>query len=144
MAIEIVDIIGIAHDERKRRNIMDTRKMHAWMHYYPNPGDHDDLHCHPGDQTFLCLEGECTMHFPDGGSAVLKPGMVALINGGSFYQLENTGTVPMVMMGTRTGPTSENKHINYDTKEDLLGIRETRPQGVEFIHGSDSGPSIRK
>ncbi len=144
MAIEIVDVIGIAHDERKRRVIMDTRKMHAWMHYYPNPGDHDDMHCHPGDQTFLMLEGECTMYFPDKESAVMKPGMVALINGGSFYQLENTGTGPMVLMGTRTGPNSENKHINFDTKEDLLGIRETRPVGPEFIHDADSGPSVRR
>ena len=63
--------------------IMDTRKMHAWMHYYPNPGDHDDMHCHPGDQTFLLLEGECTMHFPDGGASVLKPGMVAFPGGGA-------------------------------------------------------------
>ena len=144
MAIEIVDVIGLAHERKRRKMIMDTRKMHAWMHIYPHPGDHDDMHCHPGDQTFLLLEGQCTMHFPDGGSAVLEPGMVALINGGSFYQLENTGTVPMVMMGTRTGPTSANKHINYETREDLLGIRETRPQGAEFIHGTDSGPSIRK
>ena len=85
MAIEIVDVIGLAHERKRRKMIMDTRKMHAWMHTYPNPGDHDDMHCHPGDQTFLLLEGECTMHFPDGDASVLKPGMVALIEGGSFY-----------------------------------------------------------
>ncbi len=144
MAIEIVDVIGIAHEERKRRVIMDTRKMHAWMHFYPKPGDHDDMHCHPGDQTFLMLEGECTMHFPDKESATMKPGMVALINGGSFYQLENTGTGHMVLMGTRTGPNSDNKHINYDSKEDLLDVRESRPVGAEFVHDADSGPSVRK
>ncbi len=120
MAIEIVDVIGLAHERKKRKIIMDTRKMHAWMHYYPNPGDHDDLHCHPGDQTFTCLEGECSMSFPDGGSMTLKPGMTALIEGGSFYQLENTGDGPMVMLGTRTGPNSANKHINYETGEDFL------------------------
>ncbi len=144
MAIEIVDVVGLAHERKKRKVIMDTRRMHVWMHYYPNPGDHDDMHCHPGDQTFTLLEGQCTMHFPDGTKGVFKPGVTALINGGSFYQLENTGTGPMVLMGTRTGPNSENKHINYDTKEDLLGIRESRPQGLEFIHDADRGPSIRK
>jgi mannose-6-phosphate isomerase-like protein (cupin superfamily) len=124
MAINIVDTLKLARETKKRTKIMDTRKMHAWVHYYPNPGDHDDLHCHPGDQTFLCLDGECTMSFPDGGKAVLKHGMVALIEGGSFYQLENTGTGPMVLMGTRTGPNSANKHINYETREDMKGKRE--------------------
>ncbi len=51
--------------------------------------------------------------------------MVALIEGGSFYRPENTGTGPMVLMGTRTGPNSENKHIDYVTRKDVRGIRET-------------------
>ena len=110
MAIEIVDVIGLAHERKRRKMIMDTRKMHAWMHTYPNPGDHDDMHCHPGDQTFLLLEGECTMHFPDGGASVLKPGMVALIEGGSFYKLENTGTGPMVLMASDAGARPSWKH----------------------------------
>ena len=122
MTIEVVDVIGLAHGRKERLRIMDTRKMHAWMHYYPSPGDHDDLHCHPGDQTFLCLEGECTMHFPDEGKAVMKPGMVALIEGGSFYSLENTGDVPMVMMGTRTGPNSANQHISHETGEHVAPV----------------------
>ncbi|MFT5538819.1 MAG: mannose-6-phosphate isomerase-like protein (cupin superfamily) [Alphaproteobacteria bacterium] len=144
MAIEIVDVVGLAHERKKRKMIMDTRKMHAWMHYYPNPGDHDDLHCHPGDQTFLVLEGQCTMHFPDGGNGVLNSGGVALIEGGSFYSLENTGDGPLVLMGTRTGPHSANKHINYETGKDMRGVRESRsesygahvaPKGLEVDAG---------
>ena len=119
MAIEIVDTLKLAREVKKRTVVMDTKKMHAWVHYYPNPGDKDDLHCHPGDQTFLLLDGECTMGFEDGGKTVLKPGMVALIQGGSFYQLENTGTGPMILMGTRTGPNSANQHIKYETRRDM-------------------------
>jgi mannose-6-phosphate isomerase-like protein (cupin superfamily) len=124
MAINIVDTIKLARETKRRSMIMDTRKMHAWVHFYPNPGDHDELHCHPGDQTFMCLEGECTMSFPDGGKAVMTTGMVALIEGGSFYRLENTGTGPMILMGTRTGPNSANKHIDYATREDMRGKRD--------------------
>lgn len=141
MAIEIVDVLGLAHEERSRKVIMDTRKMHAWMHYYPNPGDRDDLHCHPGDQTFMVLEGQCTMRFEDGGSAVMDPGMVALIEGGSFYQLENTGTGPMVLMGTRTGPREANKHINYDTKSHLRHPK--RPRGAKVDYAKDKVGSVR-
>ncbi len=130
MAIEIADVIGLAHELKTRKIIMDTRKMHAWMHYYPSPGDHDDLHCHPGDQTFLLLEGQCTMSFEDGNSSVMKPGMVALIEGGTFYQLENTGDGPMVLMGTRTGPNSANQHINYDTRKDMREFNRLNKRGL--------------
>ena len=69
------------------------------------------------------------MSFPDGGKAELKPGMTALIEGGSFYQLENTGDGPMVLLGTRTGPRSANTHINYESGKDTRGTRESRPAG---------------
>ena len=143
MAIEIVDVIGLAHERKRRKMIMDTRKMHAWMHTYPNPGDHDDMHCHPGDQTFLLLEGECTMHFPDANASVLKPGMVALIEGGSFYKLENTGTGPMVLMATRTGPHEDNKHIDYETRKDMRGVRPSRPEGSDGadVQADGGGPA---
>ena len=55
----------------------------------------------------------------DGGKAVLDPGMAALITGGSFYMLENSGDGPMIMMGNRSGNQNNIKHINYDTRKDL-------------------------
>ena len=105
MGIQVINPKDIALREKKRTVVMNTRKLHAWVHYYPNPGDKDDMHCHNADQTFYVIDGECTMHFPDGGKAVMKPGMVATITGGSFYQLENTGTGAMVLMGNRSGPS---------------------------------------
>jgi mannose-6-phosphate isomerase-like protein (cupin superfamily) len=128
MAIEIIDTLEVARREKKRTVVMNTRKLHAWVHYYPTPGDKDDMHCHNADQTFYVIEGECTMRFPDGGAAVMTPGKAALIRGGSFYQLENTGPGPMIMMGTRSGSQDDIKHINYETRKDL------RAEGVERIH----------
>ncbi len=128
MAIEIIDTREVAHRTKKRTVVMNTRKFHCWVHYYPNPGDHDDMHCHNADQTFYCIEGQCTMHFPDGGKAALDPGMAALITGGSFYQLENTGDGPMVLMGNRSGSQDDIKHINYETRED------TRAKGRIPLH----------
>lgn len=145
MAIQIVDVLGLAHDRKKRQVIMDTRRMHAWMHYYPNPGDHDDLHCHPGDQTFMILEGECTMRFPDKPDNVMTPGTVALIEGGSFYSLENTGDGPLILLGTRTGPHSANKHIHYDTRQDLRGTAKmkTAEGGRTDLAGNSYAPLLK-
>ena len=127
MQIEVIEPISIAHREKARTVVMNTRKLHAWVHYYPNPGDHDEMHCHNEDQVFVCFEGECTMHFPDGGKAVLTPGKAALIRGGMFYQLENTGTGAMVLMGNRSGSQENVKIIDYVTRQDI------RAQGKEPI-----------
>ena len=119
MPIEIYNLVEMAHQDKKRKRIFNTQRFHSWLHVYPKPGDKDDMHCHNADQTFYVIEGECTMHFPDGGKAVLKPGMAATITGGSFYQLENTGSDPMVLMGNRSGPSEDIKHINYELRKDL-------------------------
>ena len=90
MSIEVIDLVDMGHTEKRRKNVFNTPRFHAWMHYY-KPGHKDAMHCHNADQTFVVLEGECTMSFPDGGKTTLKPGQAALITGGSFYTLENTG-----------------------------------------------------
>ena len=63
------------------------------------------------------IADECTMSFPDGGKVGMTPGMSALITGGSFYQLDNTGEGPMVIMGTRSGHKDANQHILHSTGE---------------------------
>ncbi len=118
MSIEFVDMDELARNHKKRKVVMNTPRIQAWFHYrYPNPGDIDDMHCHNADQTFYVIDGECTMHFRDGSKKVLKPRMAALITGGSFYQLENSGKGPMVMMGNRSGSTEEVKIIDYKTRK---------------------------
>ena len=136
MAIEIVDVAGIGAETKKRQVILNTRTLHAWEHYLAEPGDGTDMHCHPGDQTFLVLDGECTKRFTDGGEAVMKPGVVALIQGGSFYQLVKAHDGPTVLMGTRTGGNNANKHINYESREDTR-VASDRP---ERILGVDAAP----
>ena len=117
MGIEVVNLPEMAEENHKRTKLINTNRFHSWLHYY-KPGNKDEMHCHNQDQTFYVIEGECTMHFPDGGKAVLKPGMAALITGGSFYQLENTGSGPMVMMGNRSGSVENTRKISYETGQD--------------------------
>jgi uncharacterized cupin superfamily protein len=135
MAIEIIVPKDIAEREKKRTVVMNTRKLHAWVHYYPNPGDHDELHCHNEDQVFMCIDGECTMRFPDGNASVLKPGMAALITGGSFYQLVNSGDKPMILMGQRSGNQDNVKIIDYVTRKDI------RAEGREPVISNSNTPT---
>jgi mannose-6-phosphate isomerase-like protein (cupin superfamily) len=130
MGIEIINPKEIAFANKKRTVVMNTRKLHSWLIFY-EPGRRDEMHCHNGDQTFDMISGECTMSFPDGGKVVLQPGMRALITGGSFYQLDNTGNEPMVMMGTRTGDKDSNQHILYSTRENIRAKKKAARTGAE-------------
>jgi len=42
MAVEIFDLLKIAHEEGKRKRIFNTERLHAWVHVYPKTGDKDD------------------------------------------------------------------------------------------------------
>ena len=56
--------------------------------------------------------------FPDGDQVLLKPGQAALITGGSFYQLENAGSEPMIM-GNRSGAAEKIQIISHETRKDI-------------------------
>lgn len=121
MPVKVVDLVDMGHQPEARRTVlMNGPNMNTFFHIYPEPGRKDEMHCHNADGTFYVIEGECTMHFPDGGKVVLKPGMAGLITGGSFYQLENTGTGPMVMIGHQSRATETLKTILYETREELV------------------------
>ena len=138
MPIEVFDMIKMAKEEGTRKKIFNTNRFHSWLHVYPKPGDKDDMHCHNADQTFYVIDGECTMHFPDGGKAVMKPGMAATITGGSFYQLENTGPDAMVLMGNRCGASEAIQHINYELRKDLKSLAPEEADRIRHQGGSRS------
>ncbi len=114
MPIEVIDTKAFGHETQKRTVVLDTSRFHAWVHYY-KPDQIDEMHCHNQDQTFQVIEGELTMNFPDGGSAVLGPGMMATITGGSFYQLHNRTDAPLIMIGTRSGATKDTVKVEHGT-----------------------------
>src|SRR5258707_13397878 len=127
MGIEIINPKEIALKEKKRTVVMNTRKLHAWVHYYPNPGDHDELHCHNEDQVFTCFEGECTMRFPDGGLATLTPGMAALITGGSSFSTAKNAGGAKNLARHRSGKQGT-----------VIHPADSTPPGVLHNHGAHS------
>ena len=34
MSIDVIDLVDLAHREKRRKNIFNTPRFHAWMHYY--------------------------------------------------------------------------------------------------------------
>ena len=91
------------------------------IYYSSTPGQKNRMHCHSRDETFFCAEGECTMHFPDGSTKLIKPGMLASVTGGTFYFLENTGSGPMLMVGNGSGERAASAKIDYETRKSTRG-----------------------
>ena len=121
MPIKVVDLKKMASEpDARRTTLINGPKFNAFFHIYLQPGQKDEMHCHNADGTFYLIDGECTMHFPDGGAEVLKPGMAGLITGGSFYQLHNSGDGPMVLLGHHGRPSEEMKTILYETREEVI------------------------
>ena len=134
MPIKVVDLKEMARAEKPKRTVLiNGPRLHTWFHPYLAPGQKDEMHCHNQDQTFFCIEGECTMSFPDGTKQTLTPGMVALITGGSFYQLENTGSGPMILMGNRSGSSEGTQTIGYETRQELFPKNGPPPKGTRIL-----------
>ncbi len=102
MAAEFIDVAKAPHLEKDygKKILFNSNGFHTWIHG-DYPGDKGVMHKHTADQTFYCIEGECTFHFPDDTSRKLTPGMMVHIEAGSFYQLENTGEGYMALLGNR-------------------------------------------
>ena len=118
--VNIIDVNEIARGGQ-RKVLFDRPKFSTWVHVYATPKKKMDMHAHNYDETFYIVDGECTMHFPTGEKVVMKPGMVALIPGGAFYQLENSGDKPMVLMGNRAGAQGESTYVHYETRKQYKG-----------------------
>lgn len=130
MPIKVVDLKAMAREpDARRTTLINGPNFNAFFHIYLEPGQRDEMHCHNADGTFCVIEGECTMHFPDGGQVVLKPGMVSLITGGSFYQLHNTGAGPMVLLGHHARPREGMKTILHETRKELVRAGQENGRG---------------
>jgi mannose-6-phosphate isomerase-like protein (cupin superfamily) len=83
---------------------------HVWVHIDSEPGKMGPMHKHSADEIFYCVQGECTIHFPDGDSEKLKPGMLVVIPKDQFYQLHNTGSENMILLGSRGEGQGKARH----------------------------------
>ena len=87
---------------------------HVWVHIDHEPGKQGPMHKHSADELFYCVQGECTIHFPNGESEKLKAGMVVIIPKGQLYQLHNTGTENMILLGSRGEGHGKARHSERD------------------------------
>ncbi len=117
-----MDFINLAEKsaeaaEKKKRKIdlFGTDNFRSWILYFV-PGDGTDMHYHANPETFLVLEGRGTVKGITGEERTVKKHDVLCLGAKDYYQITNTGSVPLVLFGNRSeafgGP-----HILVDGKD---------------------------
>lgn len=96
-----------------KKVLHDSDHNHVWVHI-DEPGKKGPMHRHTADQIFYCVQGQCTFHFPNGEKKALDPGMLVTIPRGQLYQLDNSGTETMILLGSRAEPAGNARHTAKD------------------------------
>jgi mannose-6-phosphate isomerase-like protein (cupin superfamily) len=91
--------------EQKIRNthFFETDNFRSWMLYF-EPGDGTPMHYHQNPETFLVIQGKCSIKDLKGGERIIEKNDVAFFAAKDYYQLTNSGTEPLVMFGNRSEP----------------------------------------
>jgi mannose-6-phosphate isomerase-like protein (cupin superfamily) len=83
-----------------KKVLSNSEGFHVWVHI-DEPGKTGPMHKHTADQLFYCVQGECTFRFPNNEAVALRPGMLVTIPAGQFYQLHNSGSEKLILLGSR-------------------------------------------
>jgi len=105
MPAEFIDILKMEELDigHSKKVLFSSYHFHTWVHG-DYPGTKGPMHKHTADQQFYCVQGQCTFHFADAPSRALNPGMLVTIPAGQLYQLDNTGSEYMILLGARAEP----------------------------------------
>ena len=96
--------IDAARNEKIRNShFFGTDNFRSWMLYF-EPGDGTPMHFHQNPETFLVIEGKCSVKDIKGGERIIEKNDVVFFAAKDYYQLTNVGTEPLVMFGNRSEP----------------------------------------
>jgi mannose-6-phosphate isomerase-like protein (cupin superfamily) len=96
--------IGEAGKEKIRNvHLFGTENFRSWMLYF-EPGDGTPMHYHQSPETFLVIEGKCSVKSMDGEERIIEKNQIVFFAAKDYYQLTNVGTEPLVLFGNRSEP----------------------------------------
>jgi mannose-6-phosphate isomerase-like protein (cupin superfamily) len=96
--------IGEAGKEKIRNtHLFEAGNFRSWMLYF-EPGDSTPMHYHQSPETFLVIEGKCTIKGLKGEERVIEKNEIVFFPAKDYYQLINMGTEPLILFGNRSEP----------------------------------------
>jgi quercetin dioxygenase-like cupin family protein len=90
--------------KEKTRNtrLFEAENFRSWMLYF-EPGDGTPMHFHQSPETFLVIEGKCSIKNIQGGERIVEKNEVIFFPAKEYYQLTNVGK-PLILFGNRSEP----------------------------------------
>jgi mannose-6-phosphate isomerase-like protein (cupin superfamily) len=102
--INLKQKIDAARDNKTRNShFFGTENFRSWMLYF-EPGDETPMHFHQNPESFLVVQGRCSVKDKEGGERVLEKDDVVFLAAKEYYQLSSVGSEPLVMFGNRSEP----------------------------------------
>ena len=96
------DTIKQAENENKRFvPLFGNETFRSWILYF-RPGEHTDMHYHLSPETFLVLSGKASVKGLKGEERVIEKNGIVFLHAKGYYQITNTGTEPLVLVGNRS------------------------------------------
>jgi mannose-6-phosphate isomerase-like protein (cupin superfamily) len=102
--INLKQKIGEARENKIRNShFFGTENFRSWMLYF-DPGDGTPMHFHQNPETFLVVQGQCSVKDKDGRERILTKDDIVFFAAKEYYQLTSVGAEPLVMFGNRSEP----------------------------------------
>ena len=105
-----MECINLSHkiDEARSQKIRNshffgTDNFRSWMLYF-EPGDGTPMHYHQSPETFLVIDGKCSVKGLGGDERVIEKNDIIFLPAKEYYQLTSVGSGPLVLFGNRSEP----------------------------------------
>jgi mannose-6-phosphate isomerase-like protein (cupin superfamily) len=90
-------------DKLRNVQLFGTDNFRSWMLYF-EPGDATPMHYHQSAETFLVIDGKCSVKDIKGYERVLEKNDIVFLPAKEYYQLTSIGPGTLVLFGNRSEP----------------------------------------
>jgi mannose-6-phosphate isomerase-like protein (cupin superfamily) len=90
-------------DNLRNVHLFGTENFRSWMLHF-EPGDGTPMHYHQSPETFLVVDGRCSVKGLHGDERVIEKNDIVFLPAKEYYQLTNAGTSTLILFGNRSEP----------------------------------------
>jgi mannose-6-phosphate isomerase-like protein (cupin superfamily) len=101
--MEFANLDDMIASKKRKIDLFGTDNFRCWMLNFA-PGDGTDMHYHANPESFLVLAGAGIVKGLNGEERPIKRNEILFLGAKYYYQLTNTGSEPLVLLGNRSEP----------------------------------------
>lgn len=87
----------------RNMHLFEASNFRSWILYF-EPGDGTPMHFHQNPETFLVVQGKCSVKGIQSDERIIEKNDIVFLGAKDYYQLTNVGTEPLVLFGNRSEP----------------------------------------